>query len=541
MRWPSSGESEAARPESPGFDDAPAVALKKPENRPGVRRALAVALVAVLLAALAPQAQAAINKPRGFHEDFPYMAGLGNGAMTVVSGKLEATTSTTGASYGFFDSKGAILSGLTQVCYGTTMANAGCTQPGGSYTLTVSPMGRSGGGSFALCFPGASSGTFRAGHALGLFVDFAQDDDLNTFGVDKSLVAPSIDGSFHFGTVPNAPGGPQPCQQAGGLTSLDDVTTVQLRSGSSTVTTLTGKDAVFSFAGKATVSDVAAGFFILPFNGGSEAHFRPASAADAKAGLDLGRVQDLIRKLDRAHAGSSVDRSTSETGGKNTQELLAGLLNGALLRMPEAPSGNESFSLDGSRFARFSSLQVAGSNGKLDWDGKAYLDIDDGKVVGAKPLVGFWLFKLPWWSYLLWAVAIGLAIVRLVLKADKSHPRWDPLRWVGWVLTPVAWIVVFFLWDLEVRNVLGVSLLHGASGQFRLIVGALELGLLGIIGVAAAAPLKVIGRNAFILARQGTFMGISGGVGAILGFLFTAPYLRAYVGLVLAKVMEKLG
>lgn len=499
-----------------------------------MRRVLAATLiVATFLVALAPQGQAAINHPRGFHEDFPYMAGLNNGAMTVVSGKAEATTTNAIGSYGFFDSGGATISGLTKVCYGTT-----CPAGNGPFNLVVSN-----GGSFAVCFPAASGGEFTADHALALFVDFAQDDDLNSFGVDKSLVAPSVDALFHFTSIPavaTRATPTAPCSQDGGLTALDDTTTIQVRGAQQTLATLTGKNARVSFTGAAQVTDVIAGFYIVPFNGGGTADFHPAGFKDAKEGLDLGRVQELIRMLDSAHSGNNVDRGQGESGGNNTQAILAGLLNGALLRLPDSPQDGEKISFDGSRFVRFSHLTVQGGNG-LAWDGKAYLDVEDGKVAGAKPLVGFWLFKLPWWSYLLWAAAITLASIRLVTKPDKNNPRWDRLRWIGWVATPLAWVIVFFLWDLEVHAVLGASLLRDSSGQFRLIVGALQVALLLIVGVAAAAPLKVIGRNTSMLAHQGTFMGVSGSIAAILGYLFTAPYLRAFFGVLLKQVLDKLG
>lgn len=500
-----------------------------------MRPVLAAALVTLLLlVALAPHAQAAINKPRGFHESFPYMAGLDTGEMIVVSGQVGATITSGTGSYGFFDSQGITVSGLTQACY--TGAPTGCVTATG---LTVAA-----GGSAALCFPSPSAGELEAGHVLGLFVDLAQDDDLNSFPVDKSLVAPAVDGNFHFrtinriqqATIPTT----SPCTSQGGLAALDDTTQVVVRNGAATVTTLTGKSARVGFTGQPVVSDVVAEFYIIPFNGGAEAEFDRASEKDARDGLDLASVQDLIGKLDQAHASSNVDRGQSESGGNNTQALLAGLLNGALLRLPESPGEGESLSLDGSHFVRFSSLDVRGTTGALDWDGKAYIEMKDGKVVDAKNVVGVWLFQLPWWSYLLWAAAITLAIVRLVLKPDKNHPRWDNLRWIGWVATPVAWIIVFFLWDAEMHGAFGASLLRDSSGQFKLIVGGLQILLLGLAAFAAAAPLRVIGRNSSLLAHQGTFMGISGSVAAILGFLFTAPYLRAFLGVILAQVMDKL-
>lgn len=497
-----------------------------------MRRALAAALVVAVLASAVPQAQAALNKPQPFQADFPYLPGLGdNTALTVVSGQVEATVTGAAGSYGFFESEGLTIAGLDRECHGVS-----CNQ---ATSIVVAP-----GGSVALCFPSPSAGEFRAGHVLGLFVDLAQDDDLNSFPVDKSLLAPAVDGQFTFTAINRIQGGgilSQACTRDGGVAALDDTTRITVRDGPNEVATLTGKGARIAFSGQPVVSPVAAGFYIIPFNGGCEATFTKASPGDAKEGLDLQRVQDLIRMMDQAHASTTVDRGEQPSGGNNTQAFLAGLLNGALLRLPEGVSENESLDLKGSHFVRFRTLGVTGlGNGALDWSGRAHLEVKDGKVMGAKPLVGVWLFQLPWWSYLLWAAAITLAIVRLVRKPDKNHPRWDPLRWVGWVATPVAWIVVFVLWDLEMRAVLGASLLSGSSGQFKLIVGLLQVAVLGLVAFAAAAPLRIIGRNSFLLAKQGTFMGISGAVAALLGFLFGAPYLRSYLGLLLSQVMDRL-
>lgn len=506
--------------------------MNRVRGRPGVRRALAATLVLVVLAAASPQASAALNKPLPFHEGFPYMPGFGdNVQMTVVSGKATASVSGATTSYGFFDTGGLTISGLVQECHGAVCNRA--------TSLVVAP-----GGSVAVCFPSASAGAFEAGHALGLFVDLSQDGDLNSFAVGKSLVAPAVDGSFSFSLVNRIQDAgvlSSPCTQHGGLAALDDVTQIQVRDGQTTVQTLTGKDARIAFSGTPLVTPVVADFYIIPFAGlGNEASFRAASAGDAKEGLDLQHVQDLVDRLDQAKASSRAPAQPQEGNGAETQAFLAGLLNGALLRLPEGVSDNQSLDLAGSHFARFSRLTVAGNAGGLDWDGKAYLEIQDGKVQGAKGLVGFWLFQLPWWSYLLWAAAITLVILRMVRKPAKENARWDQLKWIGWVATPVAWLIVFILWDFELRAVLGASLFHSPGGQFKLIIGLLQLGLLGLIAFAAIAPLRTIGRNASLLAKQGTFMGLAGGVAALLGFLIGAPYLRAYVGLILNQVMQAL-
>src|SRR5205085_10597168 len=132
---------------------------------------------------------------------------------------------------------------------------------------------------------------------------------------------------------------------------------------------------------------------------------------------------------------------------------------------------------DALSFARVTTLQVRGTSANaLAWSGTATLDVHGGHVAGAKKLYGFALFKLPWWSWILWILGIGLWVTRLALKPEKHHPTWDRFRWIGWIVSPLAYLLVLFLWDIEVKAVLGLSLLTGhASGQMLLIVGAFEL------------------------------------------------------------------
>lgn len=501
-----------------------------------MRPVLAVALVAVLSLVAAAPAQGAINKPRGFHESFAYMPALDSPDKTVVSGAIDADIVDARSAYGFFDSAGVQVSGLSRVCW--VHVGTPCSDSAGrQISLTLAP-----GSSFAMCFPGATSGRLHAKHALALYVDLAQDDDLNSFSVDKSIVAPVIDGSFAFSSIPAiasvTPTAPR-CSGGGGLAGLDDETLLTIRDGSTVLGTLTGKNAVVSFAGQPSVPAIAAAFVIVPFAGASTSDITAASDRDAERGLDLNRVQELIRALDASHQGSNVDRGSAESGGNNTQAILAGMLNGALVR-GRFPTEGEPFRFEDIHFVRFQHLSVDATANGLSWDGKAYLEVEDGHVRGAHALAGFGWFKLPWWSYVLIAIAIGLSVTRMILKPDKSEPRWDRLRWIGWIFSIVTGIIVFLLWDLEFRAVLGASYLHGSSGQFRLVLGGLQNLMLGIIWLAAIWPTRSILRSTSMLLHQGTFMGLAGGVATIFGFLAGATYIRAYLGLILTKVMERL-
>ena len=501
-----------------------------------MRPVLAVALVAVLTLVAAAPAEGAINRPRAFHESFGYMPALDSPEKTVVSGAIDADIVDARSAYGFFDSDGSQISGLTRVCWvhmGTPCSDSASRQ----LSLTLAP-----GSSFALCFPGATSGRLHAEHALALYVDLAQDDDLNSFSVDKSIVAPVVDGSFAFSSIPaiaSVTATSPACSGGGGLAGLDDATQLTIRDGSSVLATLTGKNAVVSFAGQPSVPAIAADFVIIPFAGASTSDITTASDRDAERGLDLNRVQELIRALDASHQSSNVERGRAETGGNNTQAVLAGMLNGAFVQ-GQFPTEGQPFRFEDIHFVRFKHLSVDATATGLSWDGKAYLEVKDGDVRGAHSIVGFGWFKLPWWSYLLIAIAIGLSVTRMILKPDKSEPRWDRLRWIGWVFSIVTGLLVFWLWDLEFRAVLGASYLHGTSGQFRLVIGGLQNLMLGIIWLALIWPMRSILRSTSMLMHQGTFMGLAGGVATIFGFLAGAAYIRAYLGLILTKVMERL-
>ncbi len=502
-----------------------------------MRIGLCLGLLVLLLAA--PSSQATFNKPTAFDADYAYMPGLGAGTnLTIVSGAVTAELGSVTGAFGFFDSQGFTLSGLSKVCY-RNGAVACSESTFNTLALYVAP-----GGSFGLCFPNAIGGEFQADHALGLFVDLAADDDLNSLPVDLSLLAPSVNGQATLQSIPTIPASglsqsslsSAPCSVTGAVTTLDDTSSIEVRDGATTVTTLTGTNALALFAGQPVASVVRADFFLLPFQSGSSAHFEPADRANAKEGLDLTRIQDLVDRLHLSREGATTQRErviSNQTA--DNSDLIVTLFNGAIVRIP---SGNGTPA--DITFVRFTAMDVGGQSGALVWQGQAKLAVENGHVDGGKTLVGFSYLQLPWWSYLLWAIAIVVFIVRLVLHPAKTHPVWDKYRWAGWVFGGLAFVVVFFLWDLEVRAMVGASFLAGSSGTFRLILGLLELGLVALVSFAAAVPIRIALRNGFLLGKQGTFMGVAGGLGAIVGFLLGVTYLSSYLDLLLSQVMDKL-
>ena len=496
--------------------------------------------VLLLLALLAPGAQAALTKSLPFSAQYGYLSGLdANNGLTVVSGALDVTNPAAKGSIGILETGGFTLSGLTRVCWNHNPSP--CLD--GQLGLNVVS-----GGSVGLCHPATLQEHFTADHALGLFVNLQTDDNLNSLPVGRSLVAPAVTGTLTLSGMQNIPTNnlapsaltQVPCTSSGGLAALNALTSITVRSSGVDVATLSGKDAVFLFAGNPTLAPVSANFVVLPYNPGT-AKFTPAKAEPAKEGLNLTRLQDLLAQLDKSHAGSQTQRENVTNGLKNVPAAVTRLLNGALLRFP-AQANNSKVSPADITFVRFSTLTVTANGPSLEWRGRSLFAVDQGHVAHEHSLVKLFPFvALPWWSFVLWAVAIAAWIVAMVLKAPKQNPRWDPLRWIGWVAGPLAFLLVLWLVDLEAQRMFGTSFLKGSSGQTQLVFLGIDFALAATLVLMLQLPLRILLRSGFRLLRQGTLMGLAGPLASILAFFLGYSYFRAYLDLVLSQVVSKLG
>jgi hypothetical protein len=507
----------------------------RPPRRDARLAIVAVALLALL--AVVPGAQAALNGPRAYDSDFPYLPGLGGPDFTMASGRIDAVIPDGDGSWGFFATSGATVSGLTRVCWTATLRQC-ADSASGDLSIEVLP-----GGSFGVEFPTGADARLEARHGLALFVDMGDTGDLNGLDLGLSLIAPVVEGEVRFTSVPDIAASliADPTSQDGGaLAATEPSTRIEVREGSTVRATLRGKVDPVTFAGAPAFTPIVTELAVLPFEGTSSvARFETADRDDAAVGLDLARINRLMGRLYAANSGSpteasDLDENAFDAFGDATGALFAG----AVLSLPSAdgsPNAGEGFA-----FARTPTLQVQGvPGGGLAWSGKATLDVHDGHVEGAQPLYGFGILALPWWGWLLWVVALTVWIVRLVRKPEKKNPKWDRFKWVGWAASAVVFLLVFWLWDLELRAVLGLSLFSGhLAGQMLLLVLLLQLATLGLVSFAAIAPLRMVLRNTSLLLHQGTFMGLAGAVAGVFGFLIGATLLRSGLDLILVRALE---
>ncbi|MHB1260534.1 MAG: hypothetical protein ACYC2H_02335 [Thermoplasmatota archaeon] len=504
----------------------------------------AAPVLLILLAALLalPAAQAALNGPRPYTADpavFGYMPGLSGPTFTMASGRMEAVIPSGEGTWGFFATAGATLSGLTRVCWTETLRECRDSS-GGGLSIHVLP-----GGSFGMDFPTGADATFEAGHALAMFADLTTTGDLNSLDLGLSLLAPAIEGKVVFTSIPEIPASllANPTSDRAGVLAATELRTVlEVREGETVLVSRTGKVDPLTFAGRPAMTPIATELAVVPFRGsGAVARFQTADKDDAAIGLDLGRINRLMGRLYAANEGSATEGDEISEGSFGPfQDAAASVFGGAVLSLPSQADARSAF--EQMAFARTPRLEVRGTSADgLTWTGKATIDIHDGHVEGAQKLYGIGFIALPWWGWLLWVVALTVWIVRLVRKPEKAHPTWDRFKWIGWVAAIVVAILVFVLWDLEMKAVLGVSLLSsGLSAQLLLLVGALQIGTFGLLSFAAIAPLRILLRNGSLLLHQGTFMGLAGAVAGILGFLIGFGLLRSGFDLILSELAQRI-
>ncbi|MFW6192616.1 MAG: hypothetical protein ACOC83_03930 [Gemmatimonadota bacterium] len=362
---------------------------------------------------------------------------------------------------------------------------------------------------------------------MGTLAELSEGRGAARLGVRGRLVALLVEGRYAFDAIPpfQAQGNPDE-SDAAVLSPFSNDTVVTVLDDGETVATLDSDQSVV-FDGAPVVRPFALGTGVLPFEAGARATFTPAAPEDTRSGLDFSRLEQAL-----AQGGSGEG-----SGAPEIPEGLSGILRSTAAHIPPGTESLEELLADGV-FLRYDELTVSSDGDALAWTGAAPLQVQEGEVEEADPLVFLW----PWWAYLLWGLAIAGFVVRKVLEVPKEHERWDEYRWVGLVGGLVASLVVFFLWDLEVRAVWGVSLLHGAgSGGGLAAIAALQLIPLTLVGLGIGLPLQSLSKSGTMLAQQGTLAGAGRIVAPFVMFLLGATLILDYIGLLLDRAGSLFG
>jgi hypothetical protein len=476
---------------------------------------------------LAPSAAAA-----GFAAEAAFAPFPPEETLSFLSGSMAAAVTAETGAYGFLELRDELtITGVTRVCGEQVV----CSATNGAYKIVVAP-----GGSVGLHFPDPTSGQAAAAHAIAFTADLSTVErgelsDLSDYRLGPSLVALTVEGAFSFGPIPAIEETllttAADSSTAAGLASLSDTTTVTIYQGTQVYQTLSGKGSL-AFQGKPAIGPIAADGLLLPFQSGGLTMAR-ADADAAARGLDIAALGASIERMQSALMGEDAEPVEIDLGVLNP--VASRVLNGAFVDMPtQAAEPGEV--LQEMELVRFESLAGRADDGSLRMTGEAPLAIQGGRVQSADEMVGFGYAQMPWWSWLLWVLAIAAFVTRLVRKSPKRHPKWDKLRWVGWVAGGVLGMLLSWLWDRRFNDVFGVSVLDGASGETLLPVMLVEFGTLLLVVLAVVLPIRILAANGLRLAKQGTFMGLAGPFALLAGIVLGGGLLLSYLDLVLKGV-----
>jgi hypothetical protein len=483
------------------------------------------ALLAAAILVLMPPAQAASHAP-DYSVTIPYLTDLRpDGNLTVVSGAMAATLPAASGAAGFFNTTGAAITGLTRVCW--TSADADCADaPTGSLRIDVVR------GAFAVRLPDPVRLDAGADHGMALFYDFAQQRDLNSLGLGRSLAMPAVGGSVSYGAIPAIPLRTPDGDGDGVAVALDAGTRIEVRRAGALVHAIEGKQDPLLFQGAPALAPFGAALMVLPFGEGARLQVRAAELRDAQAGLDLARLAALISSLEGARAGGDSGNAVSDVDLGPVESVAPRLLNGAVVTLGTDVDNLLASIL--SNFARIDTLTVTPTERGVHMEGDGPLVLQDGHVVRSHPLVGFGLLQMPWWSWLLWAAGIAAFVMVLVRRPAKENERWSRLNWVGWVALAVTAPLVFWLWDREVARVWGVSILTpGLDAEALRFAAVVELLPALAILFAVVSPLRLVLRHGLRLAGQGRFMRLAAPAALLLGYLAGVGLMHAYIDLFL--------
>lgn len=402
---------------------------------------------------------------------------------------------------------------LRQVCWQVSANGCASTQGTGLEVLIEKES------SFAMRFPGTTTVELAAGHALGSFLDLRDEQDLEGLRLAKTFVGVTLDSEFEVGLPPvMVTSVPQP-DTAGSIVLLEESSSLIVRLDGNVVHTGRGASTLILVQGQGIgMEHFAAEATMLSVSTAGTGTWTRSDPALAQAALEQGR-------LDRFGVGGSsqehVDAVVDKLGPM--RPLLGSLMAGAFLKVDDPEAGVKGLTL-----ARFDTLTSDVSGLGVAVHATGPLVVEHANVHGAQALVGVGWVQVPWWTFLLWGIAIIVVVVRMVRRAPKSQTNDGP-GWVRWLVRSGAGLLVFFLWDQDVRALLGASVLQFPDSATMGMLALFQIGFLAGMAILAQWPLSLAFQNAARLFGQGRLWGAPMGLAILVGYLLSAPLLLSYL------------
>lgn len=475
-------------------------------------------LTLLALGLLAPGAMGATAEQR--EASFPMADGFDD-RMTIVSGAMELRAPAVRESAAFFRPSGVEVLGLTKVCW-QAVADVPRQCADGVLKVVVPD-----GISFGFNSPHGYAVAIDADHALATFVDLGRAPGFDrSLQVGPSVIASLVGSSISFGTVPALTE-----SQPGGMTLLEDSGSLEIRTAAGLlVHRLRPGDPPLTIQGTPRLAaPFEASVVVVPFADGASARFRPAREADAREGLSDARLALLDQVLGNVNILGADAKKAPLAIVARAGDILSEVFNGAFLRtsLSDDPNG-----LGDVAFAKFDELTVSDGVGRsLDFDGSYTLVVGDlGPSLNGSAVSGD-SDSLRWWVGIFLLVAVGVVAAWLWLR-DGPVPRVEPgpTVWVARAATAAGVLLTFLVWDWQLNQVLGSSILTTRAGDAGLgLIVLVELASLALAGLLIGVPVFLTVRYGLALAKQPRYVTLAGTAAVFFTVAFGVLLLPALV------------
>lgn len=311
----------------------------------------------------------------------------------------------------------------------------------------------------------------------------------------------------------------------------------------------TGTDWLFQIRGTPSYDARAAGV-LTPFQGAPSGLVSPYGGTDVGERFTLKPMQQMLGNL----GGDEENATENEDDPLGALRQIAPVLDGVLLGNLSQPVtvDGEPFQEAGWAFFRFDRLELAGGPevNEVSVTGQGRLILVDGELYDERSAVELGPLHIPILSILLWLVAAGAIVASIFLKpfvgADNVK-SFGLIRLLGLIFHILAIVAAFVLFDLEVKAVLGTSLLTilfaggGGQGVALGLVAFFQLLPFGLAVVFFGLPMRFLANAALRFGGLKSAKGFGKGVGNLATWGLGAIYLRVLLGGFLGIALDLLG
>jgi hypothetical protein len=451
----------------------------------------------LVLALLAPAASAAVEQRQA---TFPMGQGFED-RLTIVSGEMSLSAPGVDDSAGFFRTTAMSITGLTRACWQSGLANLP-TCVDGPLRLVIPA-----GASFGLNSRTPYAVDLDAAHALVTFVDLGEADGFDQrLDVGPSAIASMVEGRV---SIPNLP--TVGADDALGFTLLEAGRSAELRDAAGLVLhQVRFNDQPLLVEGAPRLpASFGAAVAVLPFERGASVTFRPAADADARIGLSEASIDLLSEILASVRILSPDAKAAPFAILAKAGVLLSEVFNGAFLRtrLADDPTG-----LGDVAFAKFTEITITDDgDSRLGFEGSYTLVVGDLGPSFDNSSVSDESRGLRLWVGVLLLLAILVVGAWLWLR-DGPVERTPPgaHTWLARIATAIGVVAAFLVWDWQLNQVLGSSLLTtNDSGSGLGAIALVEFSSLLLAGLLIGLPVFLIVRYGLALAKQPKYTSLA--------------------------------